>query len=190
MSMNNDNKDLNDLLKTASNTLGTDPDKIKKEAGKNGLSGLLNNLTPEQAKRVQSLLSDKEATAKALSKKIDTGYDRILELLNKDAYQVEFGTSGKNLSQLEMEKIKNLELPGIDFIKSTKRYYPNGDFASYLLGYTKNKEDEDGNKLMVGELGIEGYYNEKLTGKNGYLKYEKDGRGNKIANSNEYMEVA
>lgn len=66
MSMNN-NKDLDDLLKTASNSLGTDPNKIKKEAEKNGLSGLLNNLTPEQTKKIQNLLSDKEATSKLLS---------------------------------------------------------------------------------------------------------------------------
>ena len=51
-------------------------------------------------------VDDKEGTAKALSEYIDTPYDRILELLNKDAYQVEFGTGGKNLSQLEMETIK------------------------------------------------------------------------------------
>ena len=133
---------------------------------------------------------DKEKTAKELSKKINTKYERILELLNKDAYQVEFGTGGKNLSQLEMEAIRDLNLPGIDFIKSTKRYYSNGDFASYLLGYTKNKELEDGNTYMVGELGIEGYYNTELTGKSGYIKYEKDGRGNRIANSNEYKKDA
>lgn len=134
-------------------------------------------------------VKDKEATAKALSEHISTSYERILELLNKDAYQVEFGTGGKNLSQLEMEEIANLNLPGIDFIKSTKRYYSNGDFASYLLGYTKNKEI-DGNMYITGELGIEGYYNEELTGKSGYITYEKDGRGNKIANSNEYKEDA
>ena len=133
---------------------------------------------------------DKKKTATELAKKIDTKYERILELLNKDAYQVEFGTGGKNLSQLEMEAIRDLNLPGIDFIKSTKRYYPNGDFASYLLGYTKNQELDDGNTYMVGELGIEGYYNEELTGKSGYIKYEKDGRGNRIANSNEYKEDA
>ena len=135
-------------------------------------------------------VEDKEGTALALSKLIDTSYERILEILNKDAYQVEFGTGGKNLSQLEMEKIKNLNLPGIDFIKSVKRYYPNGDFASYLLGYTKNKEDDDGNTWMVGELGLEGYYNEELSGKSGYITYEKDGRGNKIVNSNEYIKDA
>ena len=133
---------------------------------------------------------DKEKTAKELSKKIDTSYERIMEILSKDAYQVEFGTGGKNLSQLEMEAIKDLNLPGIDFIKSTKRYYPNGDFASYLLGYTVNRELDDGNTYMVGELGIEGYYNEELTGISGYVKYEKDGRGNIIANSNEYREEA
>lgn len=134
-------------------------------------------------------VKDKEKTAKVLSEHIDETYDRILEILNKDAYQVEFGTAGKNLSQIKMEEIKALNLPGIDFIKSTKRYYPNGDFASYLLGYTKNKTIND-NLYMVGELGIEGYYNEELTGKEGYLTYEKDGRGNKIANSREYKEDA
>ena len=129
---------------------------------------------------------DKEKTAKAISDKINITYERALEILSKDAYQVEFGNNGKNLSQMEMEAIKDLGLPGIDFIKSTKRYYPNGDFASYLLGYTKNKELDDGNTYMVGELGIEGYYNKELTGTSGYIKYEKDGRGNIIANSNEY----
>ena len=28
--------------------------------------------------------------------------------------------------------------------KSSKRYYPNGDFASYVVGYTVNKEDNNG----------------------------------------------
>ena len=135
-------------------------------------------------------VKDKEKTAKELAKLIDTPYERILELLKKDAYQVEFGTGGRNLSQLEMEAIEKLNLPGIDFIKSTKRYYPNGDFASYLLGYTKNVEDSDGNIWMNGELGIEGYYNDLLTGETGYVTYERDARGNKIANANEYKEDA
>ena len=133
---------------------------------------------------------EKEKTAKKLSEYIDTPYDRILEILNKDAYQVEFGNGGKNLSQLEMEAIKKLNLPGIDFIKSTKRYYSNGDFASYLLGYTKNKDDGNGHIYTVGELGIEDYYNQELSGKSGYIKYEQDGRGNKISNSNQYKEDA
>jgi len=133
---------------------------------------------------------DKETTAKELSKLIDMTYEKIMERLNKDAYQVEFGTAGKNLSQIEMETIAQLNLPGIGFSKSTKRYYPNSDFASYLLGYTVNKEDDDGNIWMTGELGIEGYYDNELRGTAGYITYEKDAQGNKIANSNEYYEDA
>ena len=129
---------------------------------------------------------DKENTAKILAPYINMSEEDILTLLNKDAYQVELGPGGRNLSQLEMEEIKNLNLPGIDFISTTKRYYPNGDFASYILGYTKN--DDEGN--IVGELGIEEYYNKELTGTPGFITYEKDRYGYKIANGREYIEPA
>ncbi len=131
-------------------------------------------------------VKDKEDAASKLAPLIHMDKDKVLELLNKDLYQVELGPGGRNLSQLEMEGIKNLNIDGIDFIKNSKRYYPNGDFASYLLGYTVNKEDEDGNIWKYGELGTEGYYNEELSGKSGYITYEQDLYGYKIANSREY----
>lgn len=134
---------------------------------------------------------DKEKTASLLAPLINMEYEDVLALLNKkNVYQVELGPGGRNLSQLEMENIKKLELPGIDFIKSTKRYYPNGDFASYTLGYTVKKTDDDNNEWIVGELGIEGYYNDILTGKEGYISYEKDKNGYKIPNGREYIEEA
>ena len=132
---------------------------------------------------------DKKATAEALSSLINMSVEDIMKLLEKDAYQVELGPGGRNLSQIQMEKIKELNLPGIDFISDTKRYYPNGDFASYMLGYTKTKE-EDGVSTIVGELGIEEYYNETLTGSTGFVTYEKDRYGYKIANGREYIEPA
>ena len=132
---------------------------------------------------------DKKATAEALSPLINMSVEDIMKLLEKDAYQVELGPGGRNLSQIQMEKIKELNLPGIDFISDTKRYYPNGDFASYMLGYTKTKE-ENGNNTIVGELGIEEYYNETLTGSTGFVTYEKDRYGYKIANGREYIEPA
>ncbi len=131
-------------------------------------------------------VADKENTALLLAPLIKTDKNKLLELFNKDLYQVELGPGGRNLSQLEMEKIKDLNLDGIDFIKNSKRYYPNGDFASYLLGYTVNKEDEDGNVWKYGELGTEGYFNEELSGKSGYITYEQDLYGYKIANAREY----
>ena len=105
-------------------------------------------------------------------------------------YQVEFGTIGKGLSELAKEEIDKLELQGIDFTEDIKRYYPNGAFASYLIGYTVNEADKDGNNWITGEMGIEEYYNDTLKGKTGFVTYEKDKYGYKIANGREYVEPA
>ena len=135
-------------------------------------------------------VEDIEGTAKTLAPYINMDEGTLINLLSKEAYQVELGPGGRNLSQIQMEEIKNLNLPGIDFIKSSKRYYPNGDFASYMIGYTVNKTDEEGETTTVGELGIEEYFNDELTGTEGYIAYEKDRYGYKIANGREYVEEA
>ncbi|CAM5590101.1 penicillin-binding protein [Bacillus safensis FO-36b] [Bacillus safensis subsp. safensis] len=80
---------------------------------------------------------DKEKTAKELSKVIDMSESEILKRLNtKGAFQVEFGKAGKDISFSTRKKLK-LKLPGIAFEKDTKRYYPNGMFASNLIGYAR-----------------------------------------------------
>lgn len=124
---------------------------------------------------------DKELTAQKLSTVLDMSEERILEILNKDAYQVEFGSAGKGLTELQKEAIEALGLYGIDFITTHKRYYPNNNFLSYVIGYTTT--DEDGN--MIGEMGIEEEYNDRMTGVNGYVQYQKDLNGYKFPNSNE-----
>ena len=133
---------------------------------------------------------DVDATAEKLAPLLNTDVEVLKIILKKDAYQVELGPGGRNLSQIKMEEIKKLNLPGIDFIESTKRYYPSGDFASYVLGYTVNEEDSDGNIWKVGQLGVEDYFNDVLTGRSGYITYEHDRNGYKIANGREYIENA
>ena len=87
---------------------------------------------------------DKEDTANKLSPLINMTPERILELLNQnDLYQVELGPGGRGLSELQKESIEKLNLPGIDFIASSKRYYPNLDFASYILGYVVTIKGEN-----------------------------------------------
>lgn len=135
-------------------------------------------------------VEDVDMTANTLAPYLNMEVDVLKRLLSKDAYQVELGPGGRNLSQIQMEEIKSLNLPGIDFIASTKRYYPSGDFASYVVGYTVNKNDNDNNVWKVGQLGIEEYFNEDLTGTSGYVRYEKDRSGYKIANGREYVEEA
>jgi len=116
----------------------------------------------------------------------------LIKLLSKEAYQVELGPGGRGITEVVKEEIEALELPGIDFIENFKRYYPNGDFASYILGYAKQYETEyvvdDVKKIeysIVGELGIESKFEEMLTGTNGYLKYQRDRYGYKIPDTEE-----
>lgn len=131
-------------------------------------------------------VKDKENTAKQLATVIDMSEDKILSLLEKDAYQTEFGNAGKGLTEITKDKIKKLNLDGIDFIESQKRYYPKGDFLSYTLGYAKSDE----NGKITGELGVESLYNDLLTGTDGFKEYQKDLRGYRIANTDEFVQEA
>lgn len=133
---------------------------------------------------------DVDATAEKLAPYVNLDVSVLKTLLSRDVYQVELGSGGRNLSQIQMEQIRDLNLPGIDFTTSSKRYYPNGNFASYAIGYTVNEEDKDGNVWKKGQLGTEEYFDETLRGTSGYVTYEKDRNGYKIANGREYKEDA
>lgn len=135
---------------------------------------------------------DKEKTAKALEPILNMTYDRIMNLLSINAYQVELGPGGRNITELKKDEIEKLNLPGISFMSHSKRHYPNGDFASYLIGYAKQYEKtiKIGSSTryeydIVGELSIEGKYNDVLKGKDGYLEYQQDLRGYKIPDTKE-----
>lgn len=128
---------------------------------------------------------DKENTALVLSALLGMEYETVISYLNKEnVYQTEFGVKGRGLTELEKDTILAANLPGIDFIETTKRYYPYGQFLSYLIGYAKM--DEEGN--IIGEMGIEKSYNEELTGTNGKTVYQKDLQGYKIAGTKELTE--
>ena len=129
---------------------------------------------------------DKEGTAETLSSYLNMSKEYILSLLNRKGYQVELRPGGLNISENLKQEIEALDLPGIDFIASTKRYYPYGDFASYIIGYAKNYDDGS----IVGELGVESYYNDILTGADGYTKYEQDAYGFQIADTPSIKEDA
>ena len=135
---------------------------------------------------------NKEETASKLAPILGMKKEEILKYLNKEnVYQTEFGSKGKGLSELTKTKIEELELPGIDFIESYKRYYPKGDFASYTVGYAKEEIDEEtSEETITGEMGIEKYYDKILKGKDGYVEYQKDLKGYRIADTPERRQEA
>ena len=117
---------------------------------------------------------DKEKTARALSEVLGMSYEYALSRLNvEDAYQVEFGVYGRDLTENKKAEIEALDLDGIGFISGSKRYYKQGSAASYIIGYARTNDDGE----IVGEMGIESYYNDELKGTDGETMYPKDAYG-------------
>ncbi|AYV71274.1 penicillin-binding protein [Bacillus sp. PK3-056] len=124
-------------------------------------------------------VADPELTARELAKYIDLKESEIYRILTKKgAKQVEFGEAGKDLSYETKKKIEDLKLPGIQIVEGKKRFYPNGIFASHVIGYL---EEDDGKE--TGRLGIEESLNKMLTGTNGSMQYSKDIWGYILPNS-------
>ncbi|PKG22133.1 penicillin-binding protein [Niallia nealsonii] len=137
-------------------------------------------------------VADPEKTAEKLAKYIDLDESEIYRILTKKgAKQVEFGTAGKNLSYDVKKKIEKLKLPGIAIVEGKKRNYPNGTFASHVVGFVEEKEDETtGEYTETGKLGIEQSLNKLLTGKNGSMSYDSDYWGYIIPGSKEKVTPA
>lgn len=117
---------------------------------------------------------DPKETARQLANYIDMPENEIYEILTKDRKQVEFGRAGRDLPHHVKEKIEELNLPGIGFIKETKRFYPNGIFASHLIGYAQKEQKKNEPPVIEGKMGLERSYNELLTGKDGLIQYQGD----------------
>ncbi|MDR7857184.1 penicillin-binding transpeptidase domain-containing protein [Tissierella sp.] len=92
--------------------------------------------TAKEVARVLDL--DEEAVYAKLTKKI--GYEKIKQWVTKE----------------EATELRRLKLKGIDIVDDNRRYYPYGNFASFVLGFTNT----DNNGLY----GIEQTYDKKLTG--------------------------
>lgn len=65
--MNEKSPSLEEMLKKASQKLGTKPEELKNVAKNGNINNLLNNLGPEQSEKVKKILSDKKAASKLLS---------------------------------------------------------------------------------------------------------------------------
>ncbi len=84
----------------------------------------------------------------------------------------EFVYLKRQLPPEEAEKVGELGLPGIYQQREYRRYYPAGEVAAHVLGFTGVDE--------VGQEGIELAFQESLAGKAGSRRVIKDRRGNVI----------
>lgn len=138
-------------------------------------------------------VTDPKTAAELLAPVLNMKEEEILHHLSKkNVYQTEFGSKAKGLSELKKDEIIALGIKGLDFIETQKRYYPYGDFLSYTIGYAKEQAhpDDPNKSILVGEMGLEKYFDKELSGTDGYTLYQKDVRGYKIPGTKEITVAA
>lgn len=131
------------------------------------------NVVTDSVYAVSRQIKDKEKTiellAPILSLKKDTLRERIYS--NKLFFWLQ-----RKISSEEKSEINTLGLKGIEFIKESKRSYPNIFLASNIIGFAGLDN--------VGLEGIELYYDKYLMGKPGWAQILRDARQNLVLYEN------
>ncbi|MEZ8491211.1 penicillin-binding protein 2 [Vibrio splendidus] len=107
----------------------------------------------------------------------------------------------ENLSEEEIAKfsVHQYQFPGLSIDTSLKRFYPNGEVLTHVLGYVAHINDSDLKRLeekgieanyqattIIGKLGVERYYEDILHGTKGYQEVEVNSRG-RVVRTIEYV---
>ena len=131
-------------------------------------------------------IQDKESAVKLLAPILEMDEETLRERINKkdDPYE----PLKSKISQEVVDKIKELNIKGIEFNSESWRYYPNGSLACHVIGFVGFSEDKMDEKN--GQYGIEAYYNKKLGGEYGFLDGEKDTKGRLLAIARSYFDPA
>src|SRR3989338_807792 len=121
-------------------------------------------------------------TVKIISKDLQTDESSIsAKIMNNELIWI---SVARKISEDKMIKLKNEKLEGVGFINEPKRFYPEASMAAHLLGFVgKNTKGSD-----QGYFGVEGYYDNQLRGRDGFIRIEKDVLGNPIL-SGRYDEI-
>lgn len=149
-------------------------------------------LNSKKPKHVVDINTTAEKLAPILEEDQSTIFETLTNGVEAKKWQVEFGHAGKGLSQKEKEEIEQLNLPGINFEQQAIRYYPNGTFASHIIGFARkdnqSSENEEDDEQIIGVTGIENEMNDLLVGEDGYVSYDQDGYLSKLLHPDETVQ--
>ncbi|OIP04737.1 hypothetical protein CO101_00040 [Candidatus Berkelbacteria bacterium CG_4_9_14_3_um_filter_39_23] len=137
---------------------------------KDGLFPLATNSKKYQIWAVPKNITDKNLVAEKLSGDIGQSKEDIFNLINNNKLYIP--PIKKRLEEAVAKKIKEMKLEGILVVPESVRFYPEDSLASSVLGFV----NFEGN----GSYGVEGYYDDQLTGYAGSVEAEKDNKGRYI----------
>lgn len=141
----------------------------------------IKKLDQDEAEQVRQVI------AKNLSEILDMDYDTVYEYTGKDSYYV---IVKKKVEKSVADEVRqfiadNEELEIVKYVgldETTKRYYPNENLASVVLGFVGSDDQ--------GLAGIESYYDNDLTGIAGRVVAAKNAAGTDMPFTYEKVEEA
>ncbi len=129
------------------------------------------SLTAKTVVALPDNIINPEKTASELAELLDVSYNTIYRRITSDAAAIFLQ---RKVDNGLYQKIKAKNIKGITFTDESKRYYPEGELASHIIGFT----GIDNNGLN----GLELSYNNHLSGKAGKMIIERDAAGKTIPN--------
>ncbi|MBD3311278.1 MAG: hypothetical protein GF349_02120 [Candidatus Magasanikbacteria bacterium] len=72
----------------------------------------------------------------------------------------------KKVEESKVEKLRELNLTGLGFVRRPYRYYPEGELAAHVVGFVGKNEDG----MDIGRYGVEGYWQNQLAGSGGFFE--------------------
>ena len=122
---------------------------------------------------------DKEKVAQKLAEIFELDYDTVLKKVNKRS---SIETIAKKVEKEKTDLLRqwmneNNITTGINIDEDTKRYYPNNNLASQIIGFCGSDNQ--------GLDGIEAKYDEILAGSKGSIKRHTDAKGGEIGTEGE-----
>ena len=122
-------------------------------------------------------VKEKKKTAQQLAPLLGMTEDKLTALLSKRESTVKLQPGGRKITMELAGKIRDLQLPGIVVAEDNKRYYPFGDLAGHILGFTGIDNQ--------GITGVERVYDKLLQGIEGNISYLSDAGGRLMPGSSE-----
>ncbi len=115
---------------------------------------------------IHSQMKEPEQVIRKLSEILEMDEAEVRKKVEKVSSMERIKT---NVDKKTGDRIRNLELEGVKVDEDFKRYYPYGELASKVLGFTGGDNQ--------GIIGLEVKYEEYLKGKNGMILTTTDARG-------------
>ncbi|UHA74129.1 stage V sporulation protein D [Paenibacillus sp. 481] len=135
------------------------------------------NISSPTIVAVPAQIKDAASTASQLAPLLGMKTEDVQRMITVRKSSVYLKPGGRKISLETAQKVRQLHLPGIVVAEDNKRYYPFGDLAAHILGFTGIENQ--------GLTGIEQKYDSALSGLRGSVSYLADARGRQMPNSTE-----